>query len=45
MKDILAHPEKTKQITDTARAMVLEKFDWDNIAKEMREKIFGFVLR
>ena len=45
VKDILAHPEKTKQITDTARAMVLEKFDWDNIAKEMREKIFGFVLR
>ena len=41
VKDILANPEKTKKITDTARAMVLEKFDWDNIAKQMRTQVFG----
>lgn len=44
VKDILAHPEKVKKVTETARAMVEEKFDWDNIAKEMRVKVFGKVL-
>lgn len=43
VKDILAHPEKVKEVTDTARAMVLEKYDWDIIAKQMRERVFGVV--
>lgn len=45
VKDILAHPEKVKQVTETARAMVLEKYDWDIIAKQMRERVFGYVFK
>ena len=41
VKDILANPDKVKRITDNAREMVVEKFDWDNIAKDMRAKVFG----
>jgi glycosyltransferase involved in cell wall biosynthesis len=44
VKDILAHPEKVKEITEYARGMVVEKFNWDIITKEMREKVFGAVL-
>lgn len=41
VKDILANPEKTKETTERARAMVLRRFNWDMIAKDMREKVFG----
>jgi len=44
VKDILANPEKVKKITETARKMVLEEYNWDVVAKEMREKVFGRVL-
>jgi glycosyltransferase involved in cell wall biosynthesis len=44
VKEILANPEKAKKVTDTARAMVLEKYDWDKIAIQMRERVFGKVL-
>ncbi len=44
VKEILSNPDKVKKVTETARAMVLEKFDWDNIAKEMRTKVFDRVL-
>ncbi len=43
VNDILAHPEKVKKITETARAMVLEQYDWDVISKQMRERIFEYV--
>ncbi len=38
---ILAHPEETRRITDEARAMVLRSYDWDIIAKEMKEDVFN----
>ncbi|MDQ5938598.1 MAG: hypothetical protein QG603_739 [Patescibacteria group bacterium] len=41
VKDILANPEKTKKITDTARRMVETKYNWDMIAQDMRDKIFS----
>lgn len=41
VKDILANPNKVKKITDTARKMVEQKYDWDMIAKDMRDKIFN----
>ena len=41
VKDILANPEKVKTVTECARRMVLEKYDWDKIAKEMKEKVFS----
>jgi glycosyltransferase involved in cell wall biosynthesis len=44
VKDIIAHPDKVKKVTETARALMLEKFDWDAIAKQMRKRVFGAVL-
>ena len=44
VKDILANPEKVKRITDTARAMVEQKYNWAMIARDMREKIFKAIL-
>jgi len=42
--DILDNPEKTKKVTDTAHTMVLEKYDWDVIARDMRDRVFGKVI-
>jgi glycosyltransferase involved in cell wall biosynthesis len=44
VKDILAHPDKAKQVTETARTLMLEKYDWDKIAVQMRERVFGKVV-
>lgn len=44
VKDIMDHPDKTKRVIETARALMLEKFDWDAIAKQMRERVFAAVL-
>lgn len=44
VKDIIGNPEKTKKVTDNAHKMVNEKFNWDIIARDMREKVFGRVL-
>ncbi len=40
VKDILDHPDKTAQITETARQMVMTSYNWDIIAKEMEREIF-----
>lgn len=40
IEEILANPEKTKEVTQAAHRMVEREYDWDTIAKEMREKIF-----
>lgn len=45
VKEILANPEETKRVTENARRMVLESYDWDIIAKQMRERIFASVWR
>jgi len=44
VQEILTNPEKAKQISAHARKMVEEKYDWDNIAKQMRERVFARVL-
>jgi glycosyltransferase involved in cell wall biosynthesis len=44
VKDILANPEKVKQITTTARKLVAEEYNWDSVAKQMRERVFAKVL-
>jgi glycosyltransferase involved in cell wall biosynthesis len=44
IRAILADPEKVIRVTATARKMVEEKYDWDIIAREMRQKVFGVVL-
>ncbi len=45
VKDILANPEKVARITKDARAMVLRKFNWDMVAKDMKEKVFDQVIK
>jgi glycosyltransferase involved in cell wall biosynthesis len=45
VKDILSNPEQTKRVVETARTMVKEKYNWDTIAKDMREKVFAKVLQ
>jgi teichuronic acid biosynthesis glycosyltransferase TuaC len=35
VKDILKRPEKVAGVTKTAKAMVIEKYDWDTIAAEI----------
>lgn len=44
VKDIIANPEKVKRITDTARKMVEEKYDWDIIARQMHDRVFDPVI-
>jgi len=41
VQDILANPDKVKTITTTARAMIEKNYDWNMIAKTMKDKIFN----
>ncbi len=43
--DIMAHPEQARAVVNTAREMVREQYDWDIVARDMREKVFGPLLR
>lgn len=45
VKYILSHKEEVNQVVITARKMVEEKYDWDNVARDMRKKIFSKVLK
>lgn len=40
VKIILAQPQQVAEVTKNARAMVKEKYDWDIIARHMRERVF-----
>jgi glycosyltransferase involved in cell wall biosynthesis len=40
IRDIMDRPEKVRAVVKTAKEMVIEKYDWDIIAKDMREKVF-----
>ena len=44
VRDILKNPTKVKTITDSAYQMVCEKYNWDHIDKQMKEKIFKKIL-
>lgn len=44
VKEILRNPEQTKKVVATARQFARDNFDWDIIAKNMREKVFAKVL-
>lgn len=44
VKDILANPEQAKQVVETCYKLVTTTYNWDVIAKTMREKVFGRVL-
>lgn len=40
VKEIIANPDAAAQVVETARKMALEKYDWDVLAKDMRERVF-----
>lgn len=42
--DILNNSAKTKNITDYARQMVYEKYNWDKIARQMRQNVFSKII-
>lgn len=42
---IVANPEKVSEVTKRAKAMVLERYDWNLIAKDMEEKVFEPLFR
>jgi glycosyltransferase involved in cell wall biosynthesis len=42
---IMGNPEKVRSVIATARAMVIEKYDWDLIARDMNEKVFQPLFR
>ncbi len=41
IKEILAHPERTRVVTENARKMILESYEWGAIAKAMQERVFS----
>ena len=44
VEDILAHPEQVRTVIENARTLAREKYNWDNIAKDIQAKIFDKVL-
>ena len=40
IESIMANPEKVRAVVRTAKEMVIEKYDWDVVSQEMREKVF-----
>lgn len=47
VRDILAHPEQVKKVVATAYKLVSENYNWDFIARDMKEKVFqrSFAIR
>lgn len=40
VKDIMSRPEKVAEVTARAKAMAIEKYDWDLIANRMKNEVF-----
>lgn len=45
VKDILARPEKVKQVVRNARELAESTYDWELIAQNMKEKVFTPLLK
>ncbi len=41
INNIMENPEKVRAVVKTAKAMVVGKYDWDIIARDMRTKVFN----
>ena len=41
IKAILGNPQRTAQVVESARQMVVAKYDWSLIARDMRERVFA----
>jgi glycosyltransferase involved in cell wall biosynthesis len=44
VKDILGNPARTAQVIQRARQLAFETYDWNLVARQMREKVFARVL-
>ncbi|OGG54055.1 hypothetical protein A3C20_00515 [Candidatus Kaiserbacteria bacterium RIFCSPHIGHO2_02_FULL_55_25] len=40
VQEIMSRSEKVRSVIATAKTMVVEKYDWDLIARDMKEKVF-----
>lgn len=40
IESIMANPEKVRAVVRTAKEMVIEKYDWDVVSREMQDKVF-----
>lgn len=45
VEDILARPEKVKEILRNAKELAIAKYDWDLIARDMKEKVFDRMIK
>ena len=45
VKEILSNSEKTKKVIEMAKKLAIEKYDWDIITKDMKEKVFDKLLK
>lgn len=43
--EIIAHPQEVMRVVENARQMVVREYDWNLIAKRMREEVFAPVLK
>ena len=43
VQEIVTHRETADQVTANAKEMVAKKYDWNLIAKNMRERVFGLL--
>jgi phosphatidylinositol alpha-1,6-mannosyltransferase len=41
VSEIVSDPEATKRVVENARRMAFEKYNWEHIALQMRERVFG----
>lgn len=44
VEEIISNKSEAAQVIERARHMVLKKYDWDTIAKQMKERVFARVL-
>lgn len=40
VRDILSNPKQVSKVTAHAKRMVIERYDWDLVAQQMRERVF-----
>ncbi len=44
VEDIIRNPQEAKRVIENAQKLAFEKYDWNLIAKNMRQRVFGKVL-
>ncbi|HVV39376.1 MAG TPA: glycosyltransferase [Candidatus Paceibacterota bacterium] len=44
-EDILSNPEQVKKVISTAHKLAVEKYDWEIVARAMRQRVFNLLLK